>query len=83
MESGKNYAMKVDIMKAYDLIRYIFILQVLKALGFHDTIIKWTKVCISFLKYFVIMNGELVKFLGSSKGPRQRDPLFSYLLLWL
>lgn len=55
-------------------------LQIMKAMGFHERIIKWIEVYIFSLKFFISLNCGLVSFFGSSKGLRQGDPLFPYLL---
>lgn len=43
--------------------------------------IKWTKVCISSLKYSISLNGELVGIFDGFKGLRQGDLLSLYLFV--
>jgi hypothetical protein len=42
-----RYAMKVDLMKAYDSVRWDFIVVALTKIGFPKTIIDWIMVCVT------------------------------------
>ena len=51
-------AIKLDIEKAYDKIKWDFIFKVLMEMGFHSTWISWIKECISSVSYSLIVNDE-------------------------
>lgn len=55
-------AMKIDISKAFDLVQWSFLLNVLATLNFPETFIHWIKLCISTASFSVQVNGELVFF---------------------
>lgn len=74
-------AMKVDIMKAYDNVRWEFLWDVLCSMNFHPQMIQWLQACVSTVNYSLSINGEVTGFIPGKKGLRQRDPLSSYLFV--
>ena len=74
-------ALKVDILKAYDSVRWSFLTTLLHKLRFPPRFIGWIHECITSPKFSVNINGELAGFFGSSRGLRQGDPLSSYLFV--
>lgn len=62
-------------MKAYDSVKWTFILEVLRVMGFLNIMIKWIEACIFSPKFSVCLNGELVGFFGSYNELKQRDML--------
>jgi len=76
-----KYATKIDLRKAFDTMRWEFILAELKAIAIPQCMIDWIQLCISTTHYIVIINGELHGFFNSSRGIRQDDPLSPYLFV--
>ncbi|XP_028076039.1 uncharacterized protein LOC114278224 [Camellia sinensis] len=52
-------AMKVDLMKAYDNVRWDFLFDVLKAMSFPTRMIHWIKACVASASFSVCINGSV------------------------
>lgn len=74
-------ALKVDIMKAYDNVRWDLLWDILKSMNFHPKMIKWIQSCVTTTNYFLSINGEPTGYIKGRKGLRQGDPLSSYLFV--
>jgi len=62
-------AMKVDMMKAYDSVRWDFIDATLIKMGFPRTVIDWIMVCVTSCQFSININGELAGyFQGGREG---------------
>jgi hypothetical protein len=72
---GGNLAIKIDIAKAFDTIDWNFLLNVLKAFGFHSTFCNWIKVILESAKLSISINGKQEGYFSCSRGVRQGDPL--------
>lgn len=74
-------AFKLDISKAFDAVRWDFIMSTLQAMGFPVLFISWIKTCISTATFSVCINGALEGFFSSSRGLRQGCSLSPYLFV--
>ncbi|KAG7594616.1 Zinc finger CCHC-type superfamily [Arabidopsis thaliana x Arabidopsis arenosa] len=73
--------LKVDLRKAFDTVRWDFILSTLKALGIPEIFTAWIKECICTPSFSISVNGMSDGFFRSSRGLRQGDPLSPYLFV--
>ena len=68
-------AIKVDLLKAFDMVNWSYLLGLLSKLGFLPQFIGWIWECITSPRYSININGELFGFFGATRGLRQGDPL--------
>ncbi|XP_028119499.1 uncharacterized protein LOC114316991 [Camellia sinensis] len=65
-----KYAMKVDIMKAYDNVRWEFILDILTAMAFPPCMITWIKACVTSHSFSICIDGSLCGYFEGARGLR-------------
>ena len=65
----------VDFEKAYDSVRWSFLFDMLRRLGFHDKWISWVKGCMVLSNVSVLINGSRTEEFKPFRGLRQGDPL--------
>lgn len=73
--------LKVDLRKAFDSIRWDFVLATLKAANFPEVFIGWIKECICTPSFSISINGKSDGFFRSKRGLRQGDPLSPYFFV--
>lgn len=76
-------AIKVDLEKAYDRLKWEFVTDTLHDIGFPEEFINLVHWCISSPSLQVLWNGEALSKFLPSRGIRQGDPILPYLfVLW-
>ena len=74
-------ALKINLKKAYDSIRWGCIFEILTAMGTPSLLLRCIKACITTPKFSICVNGELTWFFSSKRGVCQGDPLSPFLFL--
>ncbi|GFZ05002.1 hypothetical protein Acr_17g0005740 [Actinidia rufa] len=76
-----KYALKVDITKAYDKVRWDFLFDILSDMKFPNQLIKWIRACVSTPSFSINTNGELNGYFNGAKRLTQGNPLSTYLFV--
>ena len=72
-------ALKLDISKAHDCMNWDYLRQVMFKMGFDHKWVHWMSLCVEYVDYSVLDNGETVGPIITGRGFRQGDPLLLYL----
>jgi hypothetical protein len=75
------FALKIDMMKAYDRVEWVYLRRVLQKLGFHESWISSVMRCVSSVQYAIRIDGELAETFYPTGVLRQGDPFIPYLFL--
>lgn len=72
-------AMKLDISKAYDRVKWQYLKERMRVMGFSKTWIRWIMLCVTTVSYFISFNGSSIGPILPTRGLHQGDPLSPYL----
>nr|KYP71396.1 Retrovirus-related Pol polyprotein LINE-1 [Cajanus cajan] len=74
-------AIKIDLEKAYDRLKWCFVKDTLQDIGLPASFINLIWACISTPKFRMLWNGEVLEEFSPSRGIRQGDPISLYLFV--
>ena len=72
---------KLDFEKAFDNVNWDFLMNTLVGFGFSSKWISWIKMCISTVKFSVLINGSPKGYFSAANELRQGDPLSPLLFI--
>ena len=74
---------KLDMAKAYDRVKWIFLQNILLAFGFYQKWVNWVMSCVTSASFSVLLNGVPSEPFASSRVLCQGDPISPYLFIIL
>lgn len=74
-------AIKVDIMKAFDTVKWDYLINILTLMKFPEKVRRWIYLCLSTASFSISLNGSLTGNFNSTRGLRQGDPLSPALFI--
>lgn len=82
-QKGKDglMAIKLDISKAFDRVKWPCLERIMRKLGFHDRWISLIMMCVTTISYLILLNGEPRGMIRPTRGIRRGDPISPYLFL--
>lgn len=79
---ANHFAIKLDMEKAYDRMRWDFIETVLLRFGFCRRFVGWIMGCIAGPTFSILVNGSSTDWFSSTRGLRQGDPALRALPIY-
>ena len=73
--------LKIDLSKAYDRVSWIYLRVILTKMGFGVFFITWIMSNLTFVSFFVLINGVAYRFFRFGRELRQGCPLAPLLFL--
>ena len=77
----RGLCLKVDYEKVYDSVSWVFLLDIIQRLGFHNRWIMWIKDCLESATVSVLVNNSPTSEFNVTRGLRQGDPLAPFLFI--
>lgn len=71
----RRWALKIDIMGAYDTVNWDALNLLMYRLEFPEVMIKWIFMCVSSARYSILVNREVCNYFEGKFGLKQGDPI--------
>ncbi|VFQ88343.1 unnamed protein product [Cuscuta campestris] len=78
---GGNIILKLDMAKAFDKLKWSYLLDIFPRFGFCHQFLIMIKNLLHSSKYSILFNGKPCSFFGQSRGIKQGDPLSPLLFI--
>ena len=82
-KNTKALVLKLDLIKAFDNIKWGFLRLILLSVSFSVKIFDWVMSYVTSTNFAVLINGEATKFFKSERGLHQGCPLSPYLFIMI
>lgn len=73
--------LKIDIAKAFDLVAWLFLIEVLQHIGFPRRWTNWVTILLATASTKVLLNGRAGRRIAHARGLRQGDPISHMLFV--
>lgn len=77
----RHYALKLDMVKAYDRLGWAYLEAIMLKQGFTDRMDVIVMNLVKSVSYSILLNGKKFEDFKSSRGTRQEGPISSYMFL--
>jgi len=73
--------LKINLIKAYDIVNWIYIIMLMTYLGFEVRFINWVMSCITSVSFVVLIDSSASSLFQDKRGLCQGCPLLSLFFL--
>ncbi|XP_071700669.1 uncharacterized protein [Rutidosis leptorrhynchoides] len=77
----RSLIFKVDFEKAFDCLKWDFLLEVMSCMGFGSKWCEWIRGCLKSASISILINGSPTREFSIGRGVRQGDPLSPFLFI--